>query len=300
MTYTVRPFADAGAFLAASEPFLVREEAAHCLHLGLAAGLRDDPTRYGDDPPFFATIEDAGGEIVAAALRTSLRHNLVLSRAPLDALPALAAAVRGKYDTLPGLIAPTEIAAAFAAEWGRRSGQRGERHFAGRIHEIAQVTMPRPVAGAARRATEAERTLLVAWNFAFTQEAGLPGNAADSERAVSLRLVAVPETGGLWLWENGGVPVSLAGYGGPTPHGIRIGPVYTPPEHRGRGYASANVAALSQWLLDGGRRFCCLFTDLANPTANKVYRQIGYRPVCDVDEYAFADLPAPTNGDGDR
>jgi predicted GNAT family acetyltransferase len=82
-------------------------------------------------------------------------------------------------------------------------------------------------------------------------------------------------------------PVSLAGYGGPTRHGIRIGPVYTPPAERRRGYASACVAALSQQLLDRGRRFCFLFTDLANPTSNHIYQQIGYRPVSDVDEYRF-------------
>jgi len=81
--------------------------------------------------------------------------------------------------------------------------------------------------------------------------------------------------------------VSIAGYGGPTPNGIRIGPVYTPPDLRGRGYASALTARLTQTLLDGGRRFCFLFTDLANPTSNSVYQRIGYRPVTDVDLWRF-------------
>ncbi len=89
------------------------------------------------------------------------------------------------------------------------------------------------------------------------------------------------------LWEDDGRPVSLAGYGSPTPHSMRIGPVYTPAAFRGRGYASAATAAVSQHLLDGGRRFCTLFTDLANPTSNKIYRQIGFEPVCDVDQYRF-------------
>jgi uncharacterized protein len=90
----------------------------------------------------------------------------------------------------------------------------------------------------------------------------------------------------LHLWEDGDV-VSLAGTGGRTPNGIRIGPVYTPPDARRRGYASALVAAVSQAELDAGRRFCFLFTDLHNPTSNHIYQAIGYTPVRDVEAYAF-------------
>jgi hypothetical protein len=89
------------------------------------------------------------------------------------------------------------------------------------------------------------------------------------------------------LWEDG-EPVSLAAAGGPTPNGIRIGPVYTPPELRGRGYASALVAELTRVQLEGGRRFCFLFTDLANPTSNRIYQRVGYEPVTDVDQWSFA------------
>jgi predicted GNAT family acetyltransferase len=79
----------------------------------------------------------------------------------------------------------------------------------------------------------------------------------------------------------------MAGASGPTRHGIRVGAVYTPPAMRRRGYASALVAALSQEQLDAGKKFCFLYTDLANPTSNKIYQDIGYEPVCDVDEYNF-------------
>ncbi len=97
---------------------------------------------------------------------------------------------------------------------------------------------------------------------------------------------AIQQARGLYLWVDG-APVSMAGYTGPTPHGIRVGPVYTPPELRGRGYASALVAQMSQALLDGGRSFCFLFTNLANPTANHIYEEIGYEAVVDVDVYTF-------------
>lgn len=84
------------------------------------------------------------------------------------------------------------------------------------------------------------------------------------------------------------MPVAMAGVSGRTPSGARVGAVYTPPDRRRRGYASALVATLSQAQLDAGARFCFLFTDLANPTSNKIYQDIGYEPVCDVDEYRFS------------
>ena len=65
--------------------------------------------------------------------------------------------------------------------------------------------------------------------------------------------------------------------------------MYTPPEFRGRGYASACVAAASQAQLDAGRRFCFLFTDLANATSNHIYQEIGYEPVRDVEVYRFGE-----------
>ena len=89
------------------------------------------------------------------------------------------------------------------------------------------------------------------------------------------------------LWEHDGRVVSLAGHAGETPNGARVGPVYTPPELRGRGYASALTAALTEQLLER-LRFCFLFTDLANPTSNSIYQRIGYRPVTDITLWRFA------------
>jgi len=137
-----------------------------------------------------------------------------------------------------------------------------------------------------RRVTEADRSLLREWLTAFSAEEAL-GNAdyPDIDRQIDRRLRF--ESSGMYLWETSSGPVALAGYSGPTPHGVRVGPVYTPPEARGHGYASALVAALSQLLLDEGRQFVFLFTDLANPTSNHIYQQIGYEAVSDITEYTF-------------
>lgn len=92
----------------------------------------------------------------------------------------------------------------------------------------------------------------------------------------------------LFVWENEGRSVSLAAWGRRTRNGACIKLVYTPPEFRGRGYASAATAGLSSRLLADGCAFCTLFTDLSNPTANRIYRRIGYRPAGDHNDWSFA------------
>jgi uncharacterized protein len=89
------------------------------------------------------------------------------------------------------------------------------------------------------------------------------------------------------VWEDAGRNVSMTGCASPTPNGIRIGPVYTPPGDRGRGYATSLVAAVSREQLSRGRTSCFLHTDLANPTSNAIYRRIGYERVCDSTVVAF-------------
>jgi predicted GNAT family acetyltransferase len=176
------------------------------------------------------------------------------------------------------------VSRAFAELWGRATGQPHRLGMSQRIYQLERVIPVHGVPGEPRPATPADRDMLVRWFEAFSDEAVGDTPPGWAERAVDLRLA--PGAFRPLLWSHEG-PVSMAGYGGPTPNGIRVGPVYTPPEHRGRGYASAVVAALSQRLLDEGRRYCFLFTDLANPTSNHIYQAVGYESVCDVDEYRF-------------
>ena len=120
----------------------------------------------------------------------------------------------------------------------------------------------------------------------------LPHHPDDRERIdrmLDLRLrPASAGSDGFWLWEaRAAVPVSLSGFT-TIDGGARIGPVYTPPEHRGNGYATNLVAAQTAWLLDRGAGPCFLYTDLANPTSNAIYGRIGYERICDAEERAFA------------
>jgi uncharacterized protein len=153
------------------------------------------------------------------------------------------------------------------------------------IYAAHRVRPSAHVAGSAREAELRDRALALAWFGAFQEEAMHEETPhGDVEENVDRRLAG----GGLAVWEVDSVVVSLCGYGGRTPHGTRIGPVYTPPELRGNGYASALTAAVTQQLLDGGREYCFLYTDLANATSNSIYSKIGYELVCESADYAFA------------
>jgi predicted GNAT family acetyltransferase len=160
--------------------------------------------------------------------------------------------------------------------------------MAERIYSLSRLIPVEGVAGRARPATGDDVDLLAAWFDAFNTEAH-PDDVEVTPEGYRER-AAWSVSGGsrlMMLWEDEGGVVSMAGSAGPTPNGIRVGPVYTPPDKRGRGYASACTAELSRARLEQGYRFCFLFTDLSNPVSNSIYRRMGYEPVCDVDVYRF-------------
>jgi len=261
---------------------LLADEARHNLALGILSTARAQPAVY---PELHGWVARAGSRVVAAAVRTP-PHNLVLAQ-PVDerGLHALAGAIETE---LPGVVGGVPEVDAFAASFAERHSLEIRAAFDQRIYALHRLIPPDTVPGAMRLAGEADRPLVLDWCRAFAAQA-LGGDGDDSsrlERSVEARLV--DEHGGFGLWHDAGGAVSLAGFGGPTPNGIRIGPVYTPPEHRNRGYGTAVTAAVSELLLEQGRRFCFLYTDLANPTSNAIYLRIGYEPVCDSRELAFS------------
>jgi predicted GNAT family acetyltransferase len=268
---------DAAEFLERAEPLLLADEARHNLMLGVAGTLRDHPGHYPEQRLWLVLD---GDRPVGAGVRTP-PHYLIAAGSGA-ALEALAAAVE---DELPGVVGATPEVDAFVRAWESRHGIGSEHGMAQGIYALEELIEPRPTPGAARRAVEDDRELLRAWLLDFEREA-LPreSDPAQHERVIEARLTR--DDAAFFIWEDDG-PVSLAGFGGTTPNGTRIGPVYTPPEHRGRGYGSAVTAAVTRDRLAAGRRFCFLYTDLANPVSNRIYVAMGYRRVCDSLEVRF-------------
>jgi predicted GNAT family acetyltransferase len=286
----IQHWPDAASFLAHTRQFLEANEATHNLLLGISAELIQNPHQFGAQPAYFATVEsgDPSNQILLAALRTP-PHPLSLSLATAcnDAgLDLLVADVLTEYPDLTGATGPLESAARFAQRWSAQTGATYQTKLALRIYQLTEVQAPANVPGKLRQATQTDQALIIDWIKRFHEDAGDEPFDDDTARAATQRwLTSSSRT--LCLWEIDGQPVAMAGAGGPTPHGIRISAVYTPRALRGRGYASACVAALSQLQLDSGRDFCFLFTDLANLTSNSIYQKIGYQPVCDASEIGF-------------
>ncbi len=289
--YVVR-YDDVEAFYARVEPYLAAHEAEHNLTFGILSTIRDNPSHY--DQPFLWLVEgDAppGQEnpVLLVALMTLPRPPVLSLAAIPTAVDWLAAYLSDTQIALPGINGPADESRRFAEMWTRLKSQRFEVHTPLRTFKLEQVKPMTGIAGFMREATLDDRDLLIAWELAFRREA-FPDDIHthdDAARAVDFRFAS--KTNAAHLWQDGDVIVSLTAWGGPTPNGIRIGPVYTPPEQRGQGYASALVAEVSQQLLDSGRKFCFLFTDQRNPTSNHIYQVIGYQPVCDFTEYSFSD-----------
>jgi predicted GNAT family acetyltransferase len=153
-----------------------------------------------------------------------------------------------------------------------------------RLWVLGELDQPAPPTGRLRPAEERDVDQVVAWYDAFGRDAAeqagrsTPHPAPEEDRESTLRRIA---DGTVWIWEDGsGVPVHVTGASRPMFGVSRIGPVYTPPDQRGRGYAAATVAEVSRMLTDGGARVC-LFTDQDNPVSNALYERLGFRPIAD-------------------
>jgi len=270
-------------FMATAGAYLASREAEHNLIFGICSQIEADPTQY-PDPPYLGAVLD-GERVVGAAIQTPPWRLVVSLFDDPGAAGAIVADLDGR--AIPGAVGPSEATQALTTAWAERNGTTATLSRHERAYQLRAVRAIRPARGSMVLAQPADRSVLRDWIAAFHEEAIGAGNAPrqDYDAMADRWIRRLGRTAYFWMDEDR--PVSLAGAGGLTPNGIRVGPVYTPPELRGRGYASNLVAQVSQAQLDAGRTFVFLFTDLANPTANHIYQDIGYEPVIDIDEYVF-------------
>lgn len=266
MVVRVDRHADPAAFWQESQAFLERDEAGNTQVLAIAARHAAEP---GNDPPSGLTVSSRG-ELIAAAIMTA-KGTLFLTPAGVEPLQALRQSIVAAGQVVIDIVGEKTTAEAY----GQLAGTPFRTHVGLRLYRLETVNAIRPASGSMRQAILADSTLLCAWQRAFLIDANVRGESVDEiPQQVERRLLA----GGTWLWEVDGGPVAYVGYR-PTPiRSVRIAPVYTPPEHRGHGYATALVAALCRHLIEDGRLPLYLFADTNNPTANGVYRRVGFHP----------------------
>lgn len=278
----IRTFETTAEFLQAAQTELESHEVVNSLVLGICGQLVDHPERFSP-PPVLKTVEENGAILMAAIMTPP--HNLIVSgsSASKDGINRLVEDLIQDGRKIPGVLGPAEITREIAAGWADAAGCHRRVAYTLRMYELREVLTPIPERGRLRAAEMEDLELIARWWFAARMEMFSRSDAEEDMRTAQVRI----GDRDVYLWEDG-EPVSMACRTRPTRRGISIGMVFTPPEMRNRGFATACVGELSRTLLRTGRKFCTLYADIMNPTSNHIYQTIGYRPVGDFDEYSFS------------
>jgi predicted GNAT family acetyltransferase len=229
------------------------------------------------------TLHDQG-TVVGAVIRVP-PYPVNVSAMPIEAAELVAKTVLAADPTVDAASGPLARVDAFKDAWTGLTNTTAKKLFGLRLFKLGHLETP-AIAGRARPATEDDVPLLSEWTDLFMDETlrGVTGRESGEEQA---RRSLTPGNISM-IWEVDGKPVAFAGARGPFSGMVRVAPVYTPPELRGHGYASAATAAVSQWALDQEAEHILLYTDLANEVTNRIYPRLGYQAVEDFMEYTFS------------
>ncbi|GLY29233.1 GNAT family N-acetyltransferase [Kineosporia sp. NBRC 101731] len=246
------------------------DRARHTLFLSLSSRALepDGPAHTG------GWWQEPGGVVTGSYLLTTIR-TLILGSLPPGAARPLAVELADRGAPVQAVQGPRATVEEFTATWEARTDRQRAGEMAQKLFRLEQLIKPYPwPTGSARTATAPDRGLLLDWFRAFGEETGA---VVDLPASVDDRIA----TGSLTLWEVDGHPVSLAGTTVPTGGASRVTSVYTPPSLRGKGYAAGAVTASIRRTISAGATTVVLFTDLANPTSNALYRRLGFEPETD-------------------
>ncbi len=270
-------FDDAADFLAVTRSALEAQESANGLPFGVALRLAK---AKGNSGAYLAAVVDRS-TVILGAIMTPPHNMLLFSPVPATAsegIVPLCDNLKSRGVPVPGVLGAAQVTGLFLQHWTRTMPVESRRGMSQRVYELRKVNSAAVSApGRFHLAESRDLDLLTSWH-------------GESLRSSLATLIEARHIG---IWETDR-PVSCAAQARPTPHGVAINHVFTPEQFRKKGYATACVASLCHSLLTSGWQFCCLHTDLANPTSNSIYQKIGFAPVCDFQEYRFAIMPNHT------
>ena len=289
---TIEFLDDPAEFLEAAADRLSADPVLSVVVTRVTSRIRDDDAA-GIAPPagvprWWALVRD-GEEVVGAAMRTApfAPYPAYVLPMPEDGAAHLARAVHERGEQVGGANGALPAVQAFAAEIARLSAGVAEVALRMRLFELDALDAAHAasVPGRLRPVRVDEADLATEWLEQFMvdademagREPGISPHEVPSREQLERRI----GTGTYWFWEDGGRPVNLTVGSTPSFGVAGVGPVFTPKDCRGHGYASAAVAGVSRRLLERGARVC-LFTDQANPTSNRIYQRLGFRPVTDT------------------
>jgi GNAT superfamily N-acetyltransferase len=273
---------DVGEFLDATGGYLRSRPVEHNLILTLAERVRNDGD--GAVPSRWAWATDGLGRVAGAAIQSPGDFRATMTPMATGAVDALVERLDVEAPGMPGANGEAGTVAAFAGAWATARRVSAHPVESERLYRLGALRSPGPAPGRLRPAGTADLATVVAWFEAFNAETGhAPPPGIDRHGLIARRV----EHGQVWLWDVEGVATSMACTTAPLAGAVRIGPVYTPPDHRGQGYAAACVGGVSAGARAAGARDCLLYTQLTNPVSNKIYQRLGYEAVAEILVYRF-------------
>lgn len=266
---------DPDAFWALAAPLVRADPVRYSVLASVIDAVRRDPDAYPSHV-FYAVTRPGRPPFLAHHTPPYPFH---LPAADVEAAEALAELAHAQDAQPDGAGGEASSVLAFGTRWCRLTGQTQQVALRLGQYDLPGPAVLRwPVSGMARTADARDEPLVAEWMAAFHAELALPGLGAGGRLAIEDHRAV------LWCDPD---PVAMAVASVPAGGVSRIGFVYTPPGHRGHGYASAVTAAISERQRERGLR-CMLYTDLANPTSNAIYAAIGYRRLGETLDVRFS------------
>lgn len=277
-----KTYASAENFLDRALKYLEKDEAENNLIIGISNKIKNSGSLY-KQKPFFATLAD-GDKIILAAVMTPPRQIILYGKDySSDALKLFCHNLIKENISIPGANGESALVKNFAGIWSALKNCTYKPGMHTRAYSLEKVKYRGTANGRLSLPDKDDAELIACWIQKFCDDAHIGRMSWEdaletAEFQIKKKLI--------YLWEDG-EKVSMAAVIRETRHGSVVALVYTPQEYRNKGYGTSCVAALSQRILDSGKKFSALFTDLSNPTSNSIYMKIGYEPLRDFDEYSF-------------
>lgn len=275
----VKRYKNSADFNRENSDFLLSNEAANNLLIGIGNGSK---SQHEEDHLLSAVRKD--GKSVLVAVMTP-PYDILLTPVGNEtgAIQVLIEYLAENEISVPGVLAENSTADKFRKFWSERCAKTSTLFREERVYEVRRCNQIDYADGKMRPGYVADIPIVTDMVFGFHEYINEPIDRSSAEKMTESRI----RDNRIFVWDNNGV-VSICQAARETPNGKVVNLVYTPPDHRRRGYATSLVHALTLQILDGGKDFCCLFTDLSNPTSNNIYQKIGYNPVLDLMHYRFA------------
>lgn len=270
-----------------AKPFLSQNEDVYSLFYGVLQGIKAG--RY--ENPMMVTVEDEGRTVALFQMTPPHALNIIIiDEANIDSILTFVVSEMMKRNIhIPSVVGMKSVVYAFAAKWKVQTQCDTKLLMDQGLYRLDKVKrLLGDSSGTWRYARNEDASLIEKWYHAFNNDAGLP---IASSQMVQDKVKQFLQDQEVFLWEDNGKVVSMMKKARPTEHGVTVSFVFTPKEERKNGYARTMVAAGSAELLKT-YDFCVLYTDMMNPTSNKIYQEIGYHKIVDSVHLEFVEIKA--------